>query len=226
MRELHPTTSNGATCVVNMPTLQNSTPWTGPAAPFSLSGARILKNMSPKTRPVKCCSAKDGPQPGFKQVLEVGSQGAGVRCQVSEDYKNSDDRWICRQNRNIKLEKLQKITIYWFPVLFYCLLIFIQSSHPAPQNLPDYPFMDKLLHFACFALLGALFLRAFNTTPIKQNLKLALILSVFLSSLYGISDEIHQSFVPFRTADPMDVLADILGSIAGVYLYQKLATKN
>lgn len=86
--------------------------------------------------------------------------------------------------------------------------------------------MDKLLHFACFALLGALFLRAFNTTPIKHNLTLVLILSVLLSSLYGISDEIHQHFVPFRTADPMDVLADILGSIAGVYIYQKFATKN
>jgi len=86
--------------------------------------------------------------------------------------------------------------------------------------------MDKLLHFAAYALLGALFFRAFNTTPIKQNLKLVLILSVLLSALYGISDEIHQSFVPFRTADPMDVLADILGSIAGAYLYQKFAAKN
>ena len=86
--------------------------------------------------------------------------------------------------------------------------------------------MDKLLHFVCYALLGALFLRAFNTTPIKHNLTLVLILSALLSSLYGISDEIHQSFVPFRTADPMDVLADILGSIAGAYLYQKFATKN
>lgn len=143
-----------------------------------------------------------------------------------EKYKTSDDRSICRQNRNIKLGKLQKITIYWFPVLIYCFLIYVQSSHPAPQNLPDYPFMDKLLHFACFALLGALFLRAFNTTPIKHNLTLVLILSVLLSSLYGISDEIHQHFVPFRTADPLDVLADILGSIAGVYIYQKFATKN
>lgn len=86
--------------------------------------------------------------------------------------------------------------------------------------------MDKLLHFACYALLGALFLRAFNTTSIKHNLKLVLILSVLLSALYGISDEIHQHFVPYRTADPMDVLADLLGSLAGVYIYQKIVTKN
>ncbi len=130
------------------------------------------------------------------------------------------------KTNKITLEKLHKFTVYWFPILVYCLLIYVQSSHPSPQDLPDWPLMDKLLHFACYALLGALFLRAFNATPIKNNLKLVLILSVLLSSLYGISDEIHQSFVPYRTADPMDVLADILGSIAGVYLYQKMATKN
>ena len=78
-----------------------------------------------------------------------------------------------------------------------------------------------MLHFIAYALLGALFLRAFNITRIKHHLKLIIILSIILSSLYGISDEIHQSFVPFRTADAMDALADILGSIAGVYLYQK-----
>ena len=124
------------------------------------------------------------------------------------------------------MEKLQKFTIYWFPIIVYCLLIYIQSSYPSPQSLPDFPFLDKLLHFACYAFLGALFLRAFNTTPLKHNLKLVLFLSVFLSALYGISDEIHQHFVPYRSADYRDVLANILGSIAGVYIYQKMATKN
>jgi len=51
------------------------------------------------------------------------------------------------------------------------------------------------------------------------------ILSVVLSSLYGVSDEIHQYFVPFREADLLDVLADTLGSIMGVYIYQAIAGK-
>lgn len=46
-----------------------------------------------------------------------------------------------------------------------------------------------------------------------------MILSITLSSLYGISDEIHQYYVPYRNADVMDVMADILGSIFGVYIY-------
>ena len=78
--------------------------------------------------------------------------------------------------------------------------------------------MDKVLHFVGYALLGALFLRAFKTSRIKNNLKFMLILSILLSSLYGISDEIHQYLIPYRDADLMDVLADTLGGIMGVYI--------
>jgi len=120
------------------------------------------------------------------------------------------------------LNKLYKFSIYWFPILVYCLLIFIQSSYPSPDIGPDWTFKDKVLHFAAYALLGALFLRAFKTTRIKHHLKLILLLSILLSSLYGISDEIHQSFVPFRSADAMDALADILGSAFGVYIFFKI----
>jgi len=82
-----------------------------------------------------------------------------------------------------------------------------------------------VLHCVAYALLGALFLRAFKTSQIKNNVKLMWILSVILSSLYGISDEIHQYFVPYRYAELMDVLADTLGSIMGVYIYQAIAGK-
>jgi len=101
-------------------------------------------------------------------------------------------------------------------------LIFIQSSHPSPDIGPDWTFKDKMLHFTAYALLGALFLRAFKTTRIKHHLKLIFTLSVLFSALYGISDEIHQSFVPYRTADYRDVLADIFGSIVGVYIFYQI----
>ena len=117
---------------------------------------------------------------------------------------------------------MNKFFAYWFPILFYCLLIFIQSSRPSPDIGPDWPFKDKVLHFTAYALLGALFLRAFYTTRIKHHLKLIFTLSVLFSALYGISDEIHQSFVPYRTADVMDALADIFGSAFGVYIFFKI----
>ena len=77
------------------------------------------------------------------------------------------------------------------------------------------PQFDKVLHFLGYALLGALFLRAFHSTSINHRLKLIFLLSVLLSGLYGISDEIHQSFVPYRDADAMDALADFLGGAFG-----------
>jgi VanZ family protein len=83
-----------------------------------------------------------------------------------------------------------------------------------------------MLHFVAYALLGALLLRAFKTSRIKNNVRFILILSVFLPFLYGISDEIHQHFVLYRSADLMDVLADTLGGLMGVYLYQAIAAKT
>ena len=124
-----------------------------------------------------------------------------------------------------KTNTLYKILLYWFPVFLYCLLIFIQSSYPSPESVPDWPYIDKLLHIAVYALLGVLLLRAFRTLRIQHNLKLVMILSILLSSLYGISDEIHQYFVPFRNADVMDALADMIGSVVGVYVYQLLSSK-
>lgn len=121
---------------------------------------------------------------------------------------------------------MKKFLIYWFPIILYCFLIFIQSSYPSIKRAPELPHLDKALHCIAYALLGALFFRAFKTTRIKNNVNLLWVLSVLLSSLYGIGDEIHQYFVPYRSADLMDVLADLLGSLLGIYIYQAVAGKT
>lgn len=114
---------------------------------------------------------------------------------------------------------------YWFPVLFYCLIIFAQSSYPAPKKTPDLPCMDKLLHFAGYALLGILFLRGFRSSTLKNNNGLIMVASILLTGIYGASDELHQYFVPYRFADIGDILADFLGGLFGVYIYQLLLNK-
>ena len=103
----------------------------------------------------------------------------------------------------------------WLPLLLYCLLIFIQSSYPATQSLSSIPHMDKLAHTGAYALLGFLIFRVFQTTRIRKNAVLLVTLSALVSSLYGVSDEIHQYFVPSRSADIADVAADVAGSILG-----------
>ena len=122
---------------------------------------------------------------------------------------------------------LQKISFfrYWFPLIIYCTLIFLQSSFPSIESLLELQYTDKLLHFFAYAVLGAFFLRAYKTLRVKNRLNLLIMLSILSSSLYGISDELHQYFVPYRNAEWMDILADILGSVFGVFIYQYFTTK-
>ena len=115
--------------------------------------------------------------------------------------------------------KKHHLLAYWLPLGAYCVAIFIQSSGPAPVALPGWDFGDKLLHLAGYAVLGALCVRALGTLRLRRNLPLLAALSILFSLLYGVSDEIHQYFVPSRQADVLDVLFDGLGGALGVWGY-------
>ena len=115
--------------------------------------------------------------------------------------------------------KLRNFFICWLPLIIYCLSIYIQSDYPSPEKIPTFRFSDKILHFGAYGLLGILFFRAYETLPLKANRTLLILLSSGSATLYGVSDEIHQYFVPFREADIVDVVANTMGSICGVYFY-------
>ncbi|PIP36186.1 MAG: hypothetical protein COS92_05115 [Desulfobacterales bacterium CG07_land_8_20_14_0_80_52_14] len=105
----------------------------------------------------------------------------------------------------------------WLPVLLYCLLIFFQSAFPPVVSEPIFPFADKAAHGMIYAVLGILFYKAFKTRSVKNPKAAGW--AVLASTLYGVSDEIHQAFVPVRSAEMADVLADGLGSLLGVLLF-------
>jgi VanZ family protein len=108
---------------------------------------------------------------------------------------------------------------YWLPLIAYCLLIFIQSSSSRPVELPTIPLIDKLLHGAGYSLLGILFYRAYRSRWPDASAWTVANASVLSASFYGVSDEIHQYFVPGRSADPWDWLADTVGAMLGVMGY-------
>lgn len=97
----------------------------------------------------------------------------------------------------------------WAPALVYMAAIFVASAQHTVR-LPDVDNSDKMLHFAAYAGLGVLL--AYGGAPAAVG-RLPLIA---IGSLYGASDEVHQSFVPGRTPDPADWVADTLGAVAGV----------
>ena len=120
--------------------------------------------------------------------------------------------------------RLKNFIYYWLPVILYCIAIYIQSDFPSSEHIPTFEFSDKVLHFLAYAVMGVLFYRAYQTLRFKENLRLLILLSIVSASLYGISDEIHQHFVPYRDASIFDVIANILGAICGVYLYNLLVS--
>jgi VanZ family protein len=108
---------------------------------------------------------------------------------------------------------------YWLPLIVYCLVIFFQSSFKSPLTLPSFDYIDKVLHMGGYGLLGFLFYRAYRSSwPSASGWRTANA-SLLSAGFYGMTDEIHQYFVPGRSADPWDWLADMVGALLGVMAY-------
>jgi len=122
--------------------------------------------------------------------------------------------------------QLRNFLVCWLPLILYCLAIYIQSGRSSPKSIPDVRFLDKILHFCAYGVLGILFFRAYNTLALKSDKNLLIVISIASTILYGISDEIHQYFVPVRQADIMDVIANSIGSICGVCFFHFWKTRQ
>jgi VanZ family protein len=93
------------------------------------------------------------------------------------------------------------------------LLIFIASSIPELGALPG-GMSDKSGHSIGYALLGGLLLRAFADGRMAGVTWGRAVLAAALATVYGVTDEFHQSFVPGRTPDVIDIAADAAGAMA------------
>lgn len=107
----------------------------------------------------------------------------------------------------------------WLPVLLYFGLIFYESSHPLPKGFPSKWNFDKICHFFAYFVAGILVLRAIRTIPSFKSPVFSNLISIVTVTLYGMSDELHQCFVPSRCADRYDLIANLLGCTVGVLLY-------
>jgi VanZ family protein len=116
--------------------------------------------------------------------------------------------------------------MYWMPVILYAAAVFINSCGPSAISLPCFPHADKVIHFAAYAVMGWLMLRAVRRSFPAQRGADIFFWSTLLACLYGASDELHQWFVPQRDASPGDLIADCLGSIAGGWILLKMAASE
>ena len=116
----------------------------------------------------------------------------------------------------------------WLPVLTLCLVIFLQSCFPSPDVGPSFHLKDKVLHMVVYGLLAVLVARACRLTwPGRLSAMQLLLISVAFSTLYGLSDEWHQTLVASRHGSLLDALADFTGGVVGALLYVKwVAARN
>jgi VanZ like family len=103
----------------------------------------------------------------------------------------------------------------WGPVVLQMAIIFAVSSIPNLGQLPG-GISDKSGHSIGYALLAGLFLRAVARGRLRDVTWRRAAAAIIVATLYGVSDEFHQVFVPGRTADRYDVLADCIGATLGV----------
>ena len=95
----------------------------------------------------------------------------------------------------------------------YAGVIFGISSVPG-NRLPSISVSDYFIHFLEYVALGSLLMwwRLHNSAV---SIAVALCQAIFLGSLYGLADELHQYFVPYRCADSVDWVADTMGTAIG-----------
>jgi VanZ family protein len=128
---------------------------------------------------------------------------------------------------------------YWLPVLIWLGLIFIGSTdlmsaehtsriigpilrwfNPdiSDQTIAQIQFfVCKVGHLSEYAILAALFWRGLRRgTRWQMTMSILFIAVWFVCAVFAASDEFHQSFVPTRTASPIDVVIDIIGALIGL----------
>lgn len=105
----------------------------------------------------------------------------------------------------------------WLPVIAVMAIIFALSSisglRVSEDAQVDRPFRI-VGHLGAYALLGGLLLLALAglERPSPRQAGIAWGIAV----LYGLSDEVHQAFVPDRTGQLDDLIVDAIGAGVGV----------
>ena len=116
-----------------------------------------------------------------------------------------------------RASRLSRLLFVWGPAMgLMAAIYFVSDRSDAPRLMGGIP--DVLAHAAAYTVLGAATLRGLAGARRAAATARAALFAAVLAAAYGMADEFHQSFVPGRTAELRDVLADALGAAAGAAL--------
>ena len=110
-----------------------------------------------------------------------------------------------------------KKILFFTPAALYYAFIFYLSSRSYDIKI-DILFFDRVIHLVEFAFLG--FLISFGYfMSLKSSLMIKAVLTTCSGILLGGLDEFHQYFIPRRSVEFFDVIADAVGILIGLLLY-------
>ena len=106
--------------------------------------------------------------------------------------------------------------LLWLPVVIYMAAIFYASSlSVVPGPVGDW-FSDTILHSACYGGLALCVLRAFARGRWAGVTVGVAIAAWLFTTLYGVTDEWHQMYVPGRTPELRDLANDAIGALGAL----------
>jgi polysaccharide biosynthesis protein VpsQ len=112
------------------------------------------------------------------------------------------------------------VTSFWFYLGILFAISMSAYLQIIPTEIAKFPYYDTILHFLLLGMAAYLSHLALN----KQQLrifKISLPLAPFIVFLFCILDEIIQKFTPHRSADIIDLAADLGGIILFTWLAEK-----
>ena len=99
------------------------------------------------------------------------------------------------------------------PMLLMMGTIFFLSNQPGDAlQVKLFPGADKVSHMLAYGILAATVIFVFAPEVRARRRVLVLVVSLGVTTLYGVLDEYHQSFIPLRHPEVGDVAADMLGA--------------
>lgn len=113
----------------------------------------------------------------------------------------------------------------WIPALLWMAVIFAFSHRPNIETGVSCDFaLKKTAHLLEYGLLALTLYLGFNGTIRHWSFRSAG-WAWSASILFAISDEIHQAFIPTRTAHPRDVLIDVVGACLALAILKRFHRK-
>jgi len=103
--------------------------------------------------------------------------------------------------------------IYSTLLIVWVSLTFLLTSIPNPQVDVPLPYVDKIAHFGFYGVMG--FLCALWRRESGNGAGASILAGLAFASLVGAVDEVHQYWIPGRTMDFFDWVADATGGGTG-----------